>query len=123
VSTERRFTPEEANALLPTLRQALPRVKEARQVILDGGERIRRSASRNGGERVGKEYMEALSTLRREVEALAAEGIVLRDPETGLVDFPSERDGRDVFLCWRLGEGDVAFWHGPEGGFAGRKPV
>jgi hypothetical protein len=123
VSTERRFTPEEANALLPTLREALPRVKEARQVILDGGERIRRSASRNGGGRVGKEYMEALSTLRREVEALAAEGIVLRDPETGLVDFPSERDGREVFLCWRLGEGDVAFWHGPEGGFAGRKPV
>jgi hypothetical protein len=123
VSTERRFTPEEANALLPTLREALPRVKEARQVILDGGERIRRGASRNGGGQVGKEYMEALSTLRREVEALAAEGIVLRDPETGLVDFPSERDGREVFLCWRLGEGDVGFWHGPEGGFAGRKPV
>jgi hypothetical protein len=123
VSTERRFTREEANALLPTLRETLPRVKEARQVVLDGGERIRRSVSRNGGGQVGKEYMEALSTLRREIEALAAEGIVLRDPETGLVDFPSEREGRDVFLCWRLGEGDVAFWHGPEGGFAGRKPV
>ena len=123
MSTDRRFTPHEANALLPKLREALPRVKQARQVVLDGGERIRRSASRDGGGQVGKEYMEALSTLRREVEALAAEGIVLRDPETGLVDFPSEREGRDVFLCWRLGEGDVAFWHGPESGFAGRKPL
>jgi hypothetical protein len=120
---DREFTVEEANAALPVVREALVRIREARQVVLSGGERIRRSAPTNGGGREGKEYWEALATLRRDVEALNEQGIILRDPESGLIDFPTKRDGRDVFLCWRLGEDDVGFWHGPEGGFAGRRPL
>jgi hypothetical protein len=57
------------------------------------------------------------------VESLNQQGIILRDPESGLVDFPATRDGRAIFLCWRLDEGEVGFWHGPEGGFAGRQPL
>jgi hypothetical protein len=120
---ERQFTVEEANALLPAVREALVRIRQARQVILEGGERVRQSATTNGGGREGKDYWEALASLRREVESLTEQGIILRDPESGLIDFPSRREGREVFLCWRLGEGDVAYWHGPEGGFAGRQPV
>ena len=120
---DREFTVEEANAALPAVREALVRIQEARQVVLHGGERIRRSAPTNGGGRQGKEYWEALATLRRDVESLNEQGIILRDPESGLIDFPSKRDGRDVFLCWRLGESDVGHWHGPEGGFAGRQPL
>jgi hypothetical protein len=49
--------------------------------------------------------------------------IVLRDAESGLIDFPARVEHRDVFLCWRLGEDRVAYWHGPESGFAGRRPL
>jgi hypothetical protein len=121
--TEREFTVEEANSLLPALSESLGRIKEARQVVLRGGERIRRSAKADGGGRQGREYWEALATLRREVESMAAQGIVLRDAEAGLLDFPSRREGRVVFLCWRLGEDRVEHWHGPESGFSGRRPL
>ena len=120
---ERRFTPEEANALLPELTELLPTVREARQTIFRAGEHIKSTAPTNGGGVQGKEYWETISTLRRAIEHLAEEGIILRDAETGLVDFPSTRDGREVFLCWRLGEPGVAFWHGERGGFAGRRPL
>ena len=57
-------------------------------------------------------------------EALACDGIVLRDPVRGLIDFPARStDGRPFWLCWVLGEDDVAYWHWPEDGFAGRRPV
>ena len=123
MTEEKLYSLEEANEMLPTLRQALHRIREARQVVLAGGERVRRSAPLDGGGAIGKEYWEAMSTLRREVEGIVERGIVLRDPETGLVDFPTERDGREVFLCWRLGEDRVGYWHGPETGFSGRKPI
>ena len=123
MTEEREFSAEEANRLLPGLAESLARIREARGVVLDGGERIRRRASQNGGGAHGKGYWEALSTLRREVEALAGQGIILRDPESGLVDFPARREGRRVFLCWRVGEERVGFWHGPETGFTGRKPL
>jgi hypothetical protein len=123
VSEEREFSLEEANGLLPSLRESLGRIREARQVILRSGERVRRSASMNGEGVQGKEYWESLSTLKHEVEALAGKGIILRDPESGLIDFPSRVDGEPAFLCWRLGEDRIGFWHGPETGFAGRRPL
>jgi hypothetical protein len=120
---EPEYTVEEANQLLSSLTDALLRIREARQVVLAGGERIRAVASLDGGGSQGKEYWEALATLRKEVESMNARGIVLRDPETGLIDFPARREGRQVFLCWRLGEDRVGYWHGPESGFAGRQPL
>jgi hypothetical protein len=58
------------------------------------------------------------------VDELAAEGIVLRDIERGLIDFPARAsDGRWYWLCWLQGEDEVAWWHWPEDGFAGRTPV
>ena len=120
---EKEFTVEEANALLPELTQDLRTIQEARQLVLAGAERIRRRAGRNGGGQPGRDYWDALGALRRGVESITGRGIVLRDAETGLVDFPTSRDGRQVFLCWRVGEDRVAFWHGPEGGFSGRRPL
>jgi hypothetical protein len=61
--------------------------------------------------------------LRAEVERISGLGIILRDVESGLVDFPAERDGNEVYLCWRLGEDHVGYWHPPETGFAGRRPL
>ena len=119
----REFTPEEADALIPELTRLLPVLREARQVVFRAGEQVKRNARRNGGGAPGREFWEALATLRRELERLAEAGVILRDPETGLVDFPSARDGVRVFLCWRLGEPRVAFWHGGHSGFAGRRPI
>jgi hypothetical protein len=120
---ERQFTLEEANSALPALSESLKEIQRAREVIIDGAEHIRRSASLNGGGEVGKEYWEALQTTRRHLEGLTEQGIILRDADSGLVDFPSQRDGRDVFLCWRLGEDRVGFWHPPDTGFSGRRPL
>lgn len=120
---DRRFTPAEAEALLPEVTRALLAIREARQVVLAGGERLRRRAELNGGGAEQSRYSEALRELRREVEAITELGIVLRDPEKGLVDFPSWVDGVDAFLCWQVGEERVAFWHGPEAGFAGRRAL
>ena len=119
----REYTAEEADALLPLLRTALQNIRHARQIVLSGGERIRRTAPLDGGAEQGREFWEALQTLRREIEGLNEQGIVLRDPESGLVDFPARRDGREIFLCWRIGEDRVGYWHGPDSGFAGRKPL
>jgi hypothetical protein len=77
----------------------------------------------DGGGADGAEYWEAIRTLRREIEGLAAEGIILRDAETGLVDFPSRREGRIVHLCWRTDEDRIGFWHEAGAGFSGRQPL
>jgi hypothetical protein len=120
---ERRFTVDEANALIDGLRPRLEGLRAARRVILRSGRRIRRHAALDGGGSEGSELWRALGTVRREAERLAQEGIILRDAEDGLIDFPSERDGRPVLLCWRLGEDRVAWWHPPDTGFTGRKPL
>jgi hypothetical protein len=120
---EREYDVDEANALLPTLAVSLAEIRDARQVVLDGAKRLRQSANLDGGGTFSQEYWDALATLRRELESLSDRDIILRDPETGLIDFPARRDGQPVFLCWRLGEDRVEFWHGPESGFGGRRPL
>ena len=120
----RTYRVEEANALLPGLAQRLTRIREARQVLLRSAEVVKeRVASDPGGTHGGREYWNASAVLRAELERLAAEDIVLRDPETGLVDFPGEREGRRVWLCWRLGEDQLGFWHELDSGFIGRRPL
>jgi hypothetical protein len=118
---ERRFTPEDAEAMLPDLREALVRMREARQVILRSAERVQASVAGNGGGPEGRTYSEAVTLLRDEVERISGQGIILRDVESGLVDFPSEREGRLVYLCWRLGEDHLGFWHDVDTGFPGRR--
>ena len=124
MAADRIYTVEEADAALPDLRDRLVRIREARQVILREAEVVReRVVADVGGADPGPAYREASAFLRAELERLSAENILLRDPETGLVDFPSEREGERVYLCWRLGEDRVATWHPLETGFAGRRPL
>lgn len=125
MTDERLYTAEEATALLEDLKVRLARIRDARQVVIRTAERVRGRvvADAGGGSDAGREYWEASRTLKAEIEHLAAEDIVLRDPEQGLVDFPGEVEGRRVWLCWRVGEDRVAYWHGLESGFAGRRPL
>jgi len=57
------------------------------------------------------------------VNAIHGHGAIVKDPDTGLVDFPAVREGEEILLCWQLGEEQVAHWHGLEEGFAGRRPL
>jgi hypothetical protein len=121
--TERLFTREEANAELPELQRRLPLLREARQALIASSQRIDEAVAVDGGGVAGSDWFRHQQTLKAEVTYLADRGILLRDSDTGLVDFPAERDGEPVFLCWRLGEDEVAFFHPEHGGFSGRQPL
>jgi hypothetical protein len=120
---ERLYTVEEANAVLDEIRERLVRLRDARRIIVDSGERIREHATHNGGGVDGAAHWESLRVMREELEWFAGQGIILRDTESGLLDFPAEREGRIVQLCWRLGEDRVAHWHEVDAGFPNRKPL
>jgi hypothetical protein len=120
---ERYYSVEEANDLLPDLRGRLERIQEARRTVVGSAEKLKRGATANGGGAEGSASLEAMAVLRTEVEALSAEGIVLRDADSGLIDFPARRDGRLVYLCWRPDEARVTHWHEVDSGFGGRKPL
>lgn len=109
--------------MLGGLRESLARIRDARDRLLETAEPVRGVARRNGGGPDAAAQFEASTTLRREVEGLSAQGIILRDAESGLIDFPSERDGRPVYLCWRLGEDRVGHWHEVDAGLGGRRPL
>jgi hypothetical protein len=118
------YTVEEANAMLPDLRERLVRIRSARQTLLRTAEKIRGTvATDGGGKDGGRDYWEAKQILGAEVAHLAELEIALRDPETGLIDFPGEREGDPVFLCWRADEDHVGHWHDRSTGFSGRKPL
>ncbi len=123
MTTERLFTVAEANAELEALRERLPRLREARLGLIASSERITEAVAAEGGGVAGSDWFRYQETLKTEVEYLAERGILLRDPDTGLIDFPAERDGERVLLCWRLGEGDIAYYHGEHSGFSGRRPL
>ena len=123
MTTDRVFTVADANAELAELRERLPRLREARTGLIASSERISEAVASDGGGVAGSDWFRHQETLKTEVEYLADRGILLRDPDAGLIDFPAERDGEHVFLCWRLGEDDVAYYHGVHSGFSGRKPL
>ena len=123
MNDERIFTREEADLELEELRERLPRLRDARHGLIDASERIKEAVAMKGGGVAGSGWFDHQQVLKTELEWLASRGILLRDPETGLVDFPGEVEGRRVFLCWRLGEPDVAHYHEENAGFSGRKPL
>ncbi len=123
---KRYFTVEEANAALLTLRPIVAAMLEARQRIVAAQPDlwpVLAKAAGNGGSDKASAVLVDFETVRRSVKAIEGLGIELKDINTGLVDFLAERDGRDIYLCWRYDEPKVAFWHDLEAGFAGRQPL
>ncbi len=124
---ERRlFTLTEANALLPQLRRTLQTLLDARQKIIDAQPElwpVLEKAMNNGGSKKAGEMLKYFEQVQRNAQAIQELGIEIKDINTGLVDFPAERDGRVVYLCWRYGEGDIEYWHELDAGFAGRQPL
>ncbi len=122
------FTVAEANALLPTVRGILTRIQRAHKRLSSYGKEVKKAAEGaeqgGGGIAQGTRYAELLMELTSDTTELEALGVHLKDFDRGLVDFPSLREGRVVFLCWQIGEGDeLEWWHDVEAGFAGRTPL
>jgi hypothetical protein len=129
----RLFTTDEANALLPGLEPVIVRMRAAAQTRLAASETVQALARRleaSGGGRpdageadAQRELGEAVEQLRESLETLARLGVRVKDPLHGLIDFPSERDGELVELCWLHGEPVVSHWHRLGEGFAGRRSL
>ena len=123
---ERHFTVEEANALLGRIEPVLRSLREARDRLTDAEahEALAGAAPTNGGGDPGRDVGEAFLEVRRMLLALQELGIVVRDLERGLIDFPAIHEGREVYLCWQLDEPPrIAFWHDLEAGYGGRQPL
>jgi hypothetical protein len=130
---ERYFTPEEANALLEEVRpiaEALVAHRRAMAVTATRQARLVQRIAGNGGDFDPQEPRTLEEDFHREGEAVARcveqlekLGVLVKDLDRGLVDFPALRGDEEVLLCWQVGEDDIAYWHGAEEGFAGRKPL
>jgi hypothetical protein len=122
---EHHYTVEQANAARPWVRERVGRIQGAL-------EELRLPASRelfdeldpaDGGGYPGRPIARAVLDILWAASELQAVDVVLRDADKGLVDFPSIRDGEEIYLCWLAEEPRVGWWHEPEAGFAGRQPL
>jgi len=123
---ERLFTIEEANRLVPHLKKLVRKVIRERAALIDiQGEiqRARDNAQYGGGSLYGMRYLEGLKRFSEAVHSIEELGVLVKDLQKGLCDFPHERDGRLVYLCWKLDEDEVQWWHEVEDGFIGRQPL
>jgi hypothetical protein len=130
---DRLFTPAEANSALPGVREAAERLVALRGRMreLDRQQReLVTAIGGNGGGYTVNDLNAAQDELRGLAEAAEAcverlldLGVLVKDPDIGLLDFPADRGGETVLLCWQVGEERVEFWHGLADGFAGRKPI
>lgn len=120
---ERLFTEQEANELLPQLRELLERLRQAKEALASGAAASVTRVASNGtaaAAATGSAAEREFSGVLAEIEAL---GVVVRDPDSGLVDFAASRGGEPIYLCWRLGEDRVGYWHPRDTGYAGREPL
>jgi hypothetical protein len=131
---DRYFNRSEAQELLPVITRELEHGRRRKQTIDQLEQELAQAAARImvlGGSipahaELTKKRAEALrltAQLKQAIERIHATGCVVKDLDEGLVDFPSLLDGQEVYLCWKLGEERIAYWHGLEEGFAGRKPL
>jgi len=132
--SDRTFTLDEAQSLLPVLESLLRTAIKAKQIIEEADAELQALHHRiflNGGM-----FLDIVPLARRRAERAQAEqqakdalaeidsiGVQVKDLSIGLLDFPCEVEGQTILLCWKLGEKAIAHWHGLQEGFAGRKPI
>jgi len=123
---DRIFTLAEAQGLIPKLRSLLQEMTEPWSRIQELNPEIqkaRENAPFDGYSKSGVEYVESVSQLMLLIHQIKEMGVLLKDANKGLCDFPYRRQGRIVYLCWQLGEDRIEYWHDIESGFAGREPL
>lgn len=132
--SDRYFNREEAEELLPLLGKSLEEARKQKQFLDSLDEDLSQASARImmlGGSvppyqellRKKGERQRFMERLEEAVNQIQETGCVVKDIEAGLIDFPSLRDGQEVYLCWKLGEKRIEYWHSMEEGFAGRKPL
>lgn len=122
---ERHFTREEANEALDEILPILQNLKDAKALLTDeeAHEVLTAAAPTNGGGEHATQIGNSFMQVQRLLTALQEMGVLIRDIDRGLIDFPSIMDGREVYLCWQLGEDSVDSWHELDSGFSGREPL
>ena len=122
----RYFTLEEANTALETIRPLMDEIQSIRNNIIahqpEAWPAIERSAG-NGGNPTLSKLVEDFDHLDKLLHRILDTGAQVKDINTGLLDFPAFREDREVYLCWKYGEDQIAFWHEIDAGFAGRQPI
>jgi hypothetical protein len=132
--SNRSFTLDEAQTLLPILESLLRTAIDGKTLIESVDEQFQDLSHRillNGGMHLdivhlARRKAEREKAIQRIKDALAeidATGVQVKDLDIGLLDFPCQVEGRTVLLCWKLGESGITHWHGTDEGFAGRKPI
>ena len=131
-NTKRYFSVEEANATLPLLRSILRDVTELAKTLKEQHDRLAKlqdgadgmdAAHREEVETIEAEFEQGQDRMRQYIDELQELRVELKDLFTGLVDFPCWMNGREVYLCWRLGEPEVSHWHELDAGFTGRQKL
>ena len=120
------FTISKANALLPTLTPLLEELLTRRARITQDAQLIKpqlHDLRNNVGSPELSSLTQDFAAIDRLVNQIRGHGVLLKDAQSGLVDFLAERDGRDVYLCWRLGEPEITHYHELHTGFSGRQPI
>ncbi len=126
----RYFGIDEANEQLAELRPLLAQLKADRDRVAEIQRELERGRETNGSSEHAEELAQLETELREIVHRMQFSvgqidqwGVTLRDISTGLIDFPALASGRPIWLCWRLGEGDVEWWHETNAGFGGRQSL
>jgi hypothetical protein len=121
------FTPQEASKLLPDIKPMVKELMERKKVVAELHAEIERYnllgfRTSEVAEKAAQldAYVEGMTKKIAELEDL---GVIIKDLDYGLVDFPADRYGESVLLCWRYGESEVSFWHKPDEGYSGRKAL
>jgi len=120
------FTLQEANAFVPQLLECVPKIQKLAASLNEDFPDIknaREKAKWNGGSEQGLAYLKAVLKYNGLMGKLEEIGCEIKGIREGLIDFPSIREGREVYLCWRMPEKEILFWHDLNAGFAGRKPI
>ena len=120
------FTLEHANRTLPLVRRIVTDIVDQYKLVVTAQRGLHELAEdataeqKRRAEEISRDAVEKLRGLADELEEVGCE---LKDYQTGLIDFPGQRQGRDVYLCWRLGENDIQHWHEVDAGFNGRQTI
>ena len=123
---ERIFTLSEANRLIPQLEEHLTAVKRGKTVLIRTKDEIKKASSKaqfGGGSFAGPHYITALEQTSENLQAIQEMGVLVKDLDIGLCDFPYLMNGRIVYLCWKLGEAEIHWWHEVNSGYTGRQPL
>jgi hypothetical protein len=120
------FTLQQANEALADIRPWMEEIMQIRRKVLESQPEtwsaIEKSAGNGGNPELSKLVLD-FERFDELIHKIHDTGAQIKDINIGLLDFPAQRDGREVYLCWKFGEGDIAFWHEVDAGYAGRQPI